>query len=558
MKVDIRWQLLLVVICLGLVVSLLSYQIQSAGLCTTRVPSTGGRLGVGMVGRPDKINPLLGTSNPVDLELINLIYDGLMRYDEAGMPVPSLAKSWHVSDDGKTLSFELRDDISWHDGQPFTAADVVFTYGLLQNEEFPAPESLGSLWNSVIISSTNESTVDLILPQPYGPFLDATTLGILPSHILNGIPANKLANHTFNRSPVGTGPFAVSQIFDWEEAGQLRLIPDPGHWRGGVQIDTLDYRFYPDNESVGEAFSTGAIQAISGISPEAVPEFLALPGVRLYTSPGRQITQLLFNLSSSGSPLVNSAQGRQALALGTNRPLLIDEAITGQGLPLEGPYIPGSWAFNPEAVAPVDYNPATASAILEELGWHIADGTATRERDGLPLVLKLLSVDDDPGRELAQTLASQWAEIGIDVEPIVVAPDEMTTALSDKAFDVAIVQVLTPGDPDLYDFWSQEAIVSGQNYGGWNNRRASEDLEIGRQLYSVDERLPYYTAFLRSFGEDLPAFTLLQHVDNFALSETIQKAEVGRFQQPRDRYDSLANWFMLYREVSIACSEGEA
>ncbi len=558
MKIDIRWQLLLVVICLGLVVSLLSYQIQSAGLCTTRVPSTGGRLGVGMVGRPDKINPLLGTSNPVDIELINLIYDGLMHYDENGMPVPSLAKSWHVSDDGKTLGFELRDDISWHDGQPFTAEDVVFTYGLLQNKEFPAPDSLRSLWASVIISSTNESTVDLILPQPYGPFLDATTLGILPSHILGNVPVNQLANHPFNKLPVGTGPFAVSQIFDWEEAGQLRLIPNPGYWRGSVKIDTLDYRFYPDNKSVGEAFSTGAIQAISGISTEAVPEFLALPGIRLFTSPGRQITQLLFNLSESGSPLLDSAQGRKALALGTNRPLLIDEALTGQGLPLEGPFIPGSWAFDPESVEPIDYNPATASAILEELGWRLSDGTATRERDGAPLVLQLLLADEDAGRELAQTLAGQWAEIGIDVEPIVVAPDEMTTALLEKVFDVAIVHVLTSGDPDLYDFWSQEAIVSGQNYGGWNNRRASEDLEMGRQLYLVDERLPYYTAFLRYFSEDLPAFTLWQHVDNFALSETIQEAEVGRFQQPRDRYDSLVNWFMLYREVGVACSESEA
>jgi ABC-type transport system substrate-binding protein len=209
-------------------------------------------------------------------------------------------------------------------------------------------------------------------------------------------------------------------------------------------------------------------------------------------------------------------------------------------------------------VEPIDYNPATASAILEELGWRLSDGTATRERDGAPLVLQMLLADEDAGRELAQTLAGQWAEIGIDVEPIVVAPDEMTTALLEKVFDVALVHVLTSGDPDLYDFWSQEAIVSGQNYGGWNNRRASEDLEMGRQLYLVDERLPYYTAFLRYFSEDLPALTLLQHVDNFALSETIQEAEVGRFQQPRDRYDSLVNWFMLYREVGVACSESEA
>jgi peptide/nickel transport system substrate-binding protein len=557
-KIDIRWQLLLVVICLGLVISLLSYQIQGAGLCTTRVPSTGGRLGVGMVGRPDKINPLLASSNPVDLELINLIFDGLVAYDEDGYPVPALAASWQASDDGKTLRFVLRDDVIWHDGQPFTASDVTFTYGLLQNDDFPAPESLKSLWKPVVISSTSDFAVDLILPQPYGPFLDATTLGILPAHLLEGVPADQLADHVFNKTPIGTGPFAVSQIFDWEETGQLRLIPDPERWQGDVKIDTLDYRFYPDIESVGEAFSTGAIQAISGISPEAAPEILALPLIRVFTSPGRHITQLLFNLSDSGSSLLSSPQGRRALSSATNRPLLIDEAVTGQGLPLEGPYVPGSWAFNPEVVTPIPYDPTSASAILEEMGWHLAEGTATREKEGSPLRLNLLVIDDDRSLAIAESLGRQWAEIGIEAELIVAEPDEMTTLLSEKAYDVAIVNVQTPGDPDLYDFWSQEAIVSGQNYGEWNNRRASEDLENGRQLYSVDERLPHYNSFLQAFSDDLPAFTLLQSVNSFALSETIEKADVGHFRQPRDRYDSLARWFMLYREVAVACSEDEA
>jgi len=557
-KIDIRWQLLLVVICFGLVISLLSYQVQSAGLCTARVPSTGGRLGVGTVGRPDKINPLLQSPNPVDQELVNLIFDGLLRYDENGLPATSLAESWSVSEDGKKLSFQLRDDVRWHDGQPFSAADVLFTYELLKQEEFPAPDSLKTLWSSIVVSTTNGSTVDLHLPQPYGPILDAVTLGILPSHILKDIPVDQLADHSFNRAPVGTGPFAVSGIYGWEQTGNLRLVPNPQHWQGEIQIDTLDYHFYPDYESLGEAFQSGAIQAITGVAPRAVPQLLVLRGIRIFTSPGNLITQLLFNFDSDASALLQTAQGRVALTQGTNRPELIDKASSGQGLVIEGPYIPESWAYDGEAAPSIQFDSKAAGASLDELGWINTDGKTIREKEGVPLALRLLAADDDQSREIARVLTDQWTEIGIGTETIVVPQKDMDAALSSEAFDVALVHVQTNSDPDLYDFWSQEAIVNGQNYGGWNNRLASEYLESGRQLYAVDERFPQYARFVQTFSEELPAISLFQHVENFALSDTIQEAEVGLYQKPRDRYDSLAKWFMLYREVAVECPESES
>jgi peptide/nickel transport system substrate-binding protein len=556
-KIDIRWQLLLVVICLGLVVSLLSYQTQGAELCTTRVPSTGGRLGIGIVGRPDKINPLLGSQNPVDNELINLVFDGLLRRDEDGAPLPALAESWTVSGDGKTLNLVLRDDISWHDGRAVTSKDVMFTYGLIQDEDFPAPEYLKSLWSSVVISSTNETSVELTLPQPYGPFLDALTIGILPAHLLGNIPPDQIENHPFNRAPIGTGPFAVSQVFDWEQTGLLRLIPAPQYWQGAVKIDTLDYHFYPDYASLAGAFSTGNVQAVAGLSSEAVPDFLVLPGFRLFTSPNRQITQLLFNIRDNASPLLKSEVGRKALSAGTNRPLLIDEAVDGQGVVIDGPFVPGDWAFDLDAIEGIGFNPAETSRILDELGWLPAEGGTGRERDGEPLVLTMVYPDDTSNRRIAEALDDQWAQIGIEAALVAVAPDEMSETLSNGTFDVAIVDVLTPVDPDLYDFWSQEAIINGQNYGGWNNRLASEALESGRQLYETVERIPYYSSFLRAFNEDLPAFALFRHVENFAVSETIRDAEVGLFQQPRERFETLTDWVMLYREIAVACPESE-
>lgn len=557
MKIDLRWQLLLAAICLGLVMSLLSYQAQSVGLCTTRVPSAGGRLAVGIVGRPDKINPLLSNGNPVDRELAGLIFDGLLQYGDDGLIEPALADGWEVSDDGLTVTFQLKDNVRWHDGRPFSARDVVFTYGLLQSDAFEAPEPLKQFWKPITISSTDELEVVFTLPQPYSPFLDATTLGILPYHLLGSTSAATIADHSFNRSPVGTGPFAVSQVTDWEQVGQLRLIPNRDHWQRDIQLDTIDYHFYPSSESLAEAFTNGDVQAISGLSMESVPEFLSLPGIRLFSSPAQEMTQLLFNTRETASPVVQVVQGRSALSRGIDRSALIDEAIDGQGILMDGPYLPSSWAFVADSEPKVTYDKDSAALLLDDLGWILVDGGEVRTKEGTRLIIRLLFADENQNPEIAHSLAMMWSELGIETEQISASPPEMREALQSGDFDVALVQIQPPGDPDLYDFWSQEAIINGQNYGGWNHRQASEELETARQIYDVETRSSHYRAFLDYFYESLPALTLFQHVDHFALSDTVKQADIGLVKNPRDRFDSLPDWFMLFREIPVACPEIE-
>ncbi|MCA9934397.1 MAG: hypothetical protein KC415_10760, partial [Anaerolineales bacterium] len=123
----------------------------------------------------------------------------------------------------------------------------------------------------------------------------------------------------------------------------------------------------------------------------------------------------------------------------------------------------------------------------------------------------------------------------------------------ERDFDVALLEVRPSGDPDLYDFWSQEAIVRGQNYGGWNNRRASEALESARQIWPQVERTPYYDNFLRYFDDSLPALTLYQHVNTYGLSTAVNNVEIGRIDAPRDRYETLANWFLGYQDTTVPC-----
>jgi peptide/nickel transport system substrate-binding protein len=345
---------------------------------------------------------------------------------------------------------------------------------------------------------------------------------------------------------------------NWQRTGRLRLAPNPEFWRQGTQLDSLAFQFYPDMAELLDAYRAGDVQAINNVPAWAVPEVLAMERTRLYTAPLPRYTQLLFNLD--GHQALATTEVRQGLAHGVDRAGLIAQSIAGQGLPLEGPYVPTSWAYNPTALALYAHSPVSATALLEGTGWLLPEGGGTTrqlagESGTEALNLRLLLPDEPQARALAAQLATQWGEIGVALQLVPLPGAEYRVALAAAEFDVALVDVVAQGDPDLYSFWSQEALVRGQNYARWNSRRASEALEHARQLWSEDERKPYYDAFMGLYSRAVPALTLYQHVYNYAVSEAVNELEIGRIDHPRERYESLANWFLLYRDVSVQCPE---
>ncbi len=558
MKLHLRWQLLLAVVGFGLILAILSFQVQSVGLCTTRVPASGGVFAEGMVGTPQRLNPLLSDPFPVDRELVNLLFDGLVQYDNAGRFIPALAESWVVSEDGRSIQFILRSGLVWHDGAPITTADVAFTYGLLQNDAFPAGTAVKTLWQTVTINPIDERTIEFVLTEPYAPFLEATLRGILPAHLLQDVPPAELADHPFNQQPVGSGPWLVAAGQDWAATRSLRLTPNPLYWREGTQIAALDFRFYPDEASLLTAFANGDIQAINSVSDQMLPEVTAVSHTRLFTTVAPQYTQLIFNQTDSGFAALRLAEVRRGLAAGLNRDQLIDRALNGQGVPLTGPYLPDSWANDQAIFAAAGVNGANAAELLNSAGWTLPEGGSVRQADGERFTLRLLTLETAVQQRLAQEVAAQWSGLGVEVVvETAVSVADLREKLAARDFDVALVDITPSIDPDLYDFWSQEAIIRGQNYGGWNNRRASEALEAGRQVWGLAERRPSYNTFLSIYADQVPAITLHQHVYTYALSSEVSQADIGPIYQPRDRYQSFARWFLLYRDVTISCPTEE-
>jgi ABC-type transport system substrate-binding protein len=186
----------------------------------------------------------------------------------------------------------------------------------------------------------------------------------------------------------------------------------------------------------------------------------------------------------------------------------------------------------------------------------VPEGSDVRENGGERLILRFLVYDTPTNRALAAAVETQLEQAG--AAPLLSLFSDWRDyrrALADGEFDLALVDVDAPGDPDLYDFWSQEAIIRGQNYAGWNRRRASEALEDGRRAWTVAERKPFYEAFLRLYSEDLPEVTLFQHIYTYAVRDSIEGVEIGRIDDTRDRYASLASWIVAYENLAVLCPE---
>ncbi len=568
MNASLRLPILLAIAGLGLVSALLYFRAETPNqpapiiietevdgepVCTALIAAGGGDFIEGIVGAPLYLNPLLNDFLPVDSQISSLIFDGLVRYDERSRQfVGALAQSWEVSEDGTAVTFNLKPDVQWHDGEPFNADDVLFTYQLLQEPDFPASPSLKGLWQTVTINKVNDLTVSFALTEPYAPFLEATTRGILPEHVLAEVTAVNIQSHPFNRFPIGTGPFQVDNEQDWTQSGQLRL--EPAVRNQSMLLDGISYRFFPDFLTLNQAFLNGEINGFSRIPTDDLPSVLE-QDAQLVSNPSNRVGVILFNLRENGHDALKSNAIRQALATGIDRQSLIDGALKGQAILVDGPYLNDSWAFAPQIVTPIQTNVLSATAVFESEGWSLSEGATARQNDGEPLSFEIISLSRN--QLLIDQLSAQMSALGIELT-ITLAPNgaELRELLTLGDFDLALVDVLPTDDPDLYDFWSQEAIIRGQNYGGWNNRRASEALESARKLWEVDQRRPYYDTFQRIYNAELPAITLFQYVDTFVTHQNVSGIELGIITNPRDKYATFSNWYLYQDERVVPCTSG--
>lgn len=554
-----RWQLLLILIGAVLVGIFLTYLALNYTIVLR--PGRGGTYVEGIAGFPRYLNPLLSGYNEGGRDICTLIFSGLTRLNEHGEVETDLARSWEVTLDGLMYTFRLRSNVYWHDGVPLTADDVVFTVSLLQDPAFPGPPELADLWRVIKVEKVDRYTVRFILPGPYAyaPFLDYTTFGILPAHLLGGTRAADLPEAPFNLRPVGSGPFRLADI-NIENGVITSLVLErfPYFYGTVPHLDRIQFRFYPSSQAVLDAYEAGEVDGIGAIPIADLPRARALTTLNLYSAPLAEYGIVLLNLARADLPFFQEREVRQAMLYALDRQRIIDGVLDGQALVAHSPLIPGTWAYKAD-VPRYEYDPARARALLDEAGWVLSGhGDRIRRKGDRSLAFTLLTSDEPTRVAVAQMLAEQWAAVGITVTVTTVSPAEVFAALEARSFEAVLIHLSLPGDPDLYPFWHETQVEGGQNYAGFKHRRISEIIEQARVTLAREWRLQLYDEFQSVFAREVPALLLYVPVYTYGVDRSIHNVQIGPLLSPSERFRTVARWWIVPRRVFVRASEARA
>jgi peptide/nickel transport system substrate-binding protein len=544
----VRLQVVIAFIAIALLVSVMGYL--AFQVTTVTVPDFGGTYLEGVAGNPHITNPLFAHANPVDQDLSALIFTGLTRVNEKGEIMPDLAERWDISQNGMVYTFYLRNNVVWHDGAPFTADDVIFTINMMQDPGFQGTPFLADMWRTVVLEAVNAYTVRFTLREPLASFLDYTTVGLLPVHILAGTPAEALAQSQFNASPIGTGPLKVAEV----SAQRIFLVANPHFYRSRPYLDRIGLVFYPDNEAVFEARKRGEINGIARVLPEHLDAVGQDEKLTLYSAPISGYTLIYLNFDRG---IFQDRAVRQAMMWALDREKLVDEVLGGQGIVLHSPVLPQSWAYAPD-VPQYTHDLRKARTLLEEAGWFDSNGNGVRQRGSLSLEFTLTTNDDDPARvRMIHAISEQLAAVGIRVIPEVVPWEELAgQMLRLRRYDAILGSWQSlPPDPDLYPYWHSSQIDEhGLNFAYYISEQADRLLEEGRSVHDREQRREIYQRFQELFAHDVPSILLYQPVYNYAIESEVQGIQVGPMITSGDRFRTMANWYiatqrMLYSEA---------
>ncbi len=559
----LRWQILVVILTLAVVGVLLLTQQPVGPVQILPQPATGGVYSEGLVGSLGRLNPLLDWNNPADRDVDRLLFSSLIRFDERGLPQTDLAESWGVNEEGTIYNFTLRSNAVWHDGTPVTPDDVIFTIDLIKSPGSLFPQDVKDLWSKVQVTKLPDNlTLKFTIPEPFAPFLDYLTFGVLPKHILEGVPPEGLVTAEFNIAPVGSGPYQFDHlILNQGQITGVVLEAFDNYYGKKPFIPQVVFRYFPTSAAALDAYEQGEVLGVSRISKDVLNEALAQPNLSIYTSRLPQLSMVLLNLNNPEVPFLQESDLRRALLLGLNRQRMISTLLGGQAIVADGPIFPGSWAYY-SGIEHLEYDPDQAITLLKSNGYVIpAEGGAVRAKDGQSLTFTMLHPDDELHTQLAQLIQASWAQIGVQVNLQPVPYDRMVfDYLGPRKYQAALVDLnlaRTP-DPDPYPFWHQAEAAGGQNYSQWDNRTASEYLEQARVNTDFDIRARLYRNFQVVFAKELPALPLYFPVYSFGVDSQVLGVQIGPLYDISDRFSRITDWYLVTRRSLETTPEATA
>jgi len=555
--------LVLVVVAAALIVSG-----PAAGPTASPAPSamTAARiLRVGTVGSISTLDPLYAI-DPAERDAIALLFRGLTRLGPAGTIQPDLASSWDVSKDGRTWTFDLREDVRWHDGQPVTADDVVFTVRSLQHPDYDGP--FGNAFRGLTVERLSPYQVRFVLEEPLNSFLTTAAQPIVPAHLLAAIPVAERRSTAFGLQPVGSGPFRLASLSDdqviLERAGPppggtpaaipadpfaTPAQPTPAAPQDGPQrprLDALALELYPDAAALADALEAGDVDVAGDLPVERAKAIAATPGMRQIVYPTSHLTAAVLNLRDSKSPFRDPSV-RRALLRAIDREGLVGAANGGHGVVVDVPIAPSSPLYDTTGPAPMTHDQGAAAKALKEAGWKKVGGSwqASGSKDALRIAV--VTVDAQTNPELhaaAEQVVAAWKDLGIKATLKAYPPVEFVEGqLRSGDFDAAVIEMDLGLDPDLTALLdSSQAARGGSNLSGYQSAKMDGLLAAARTATDATARKTKFAELQKELIDRLP-FLPLYLGDRVELAhDRLQGPTPRQISSPSDRFWDVLTW----------------
>lgn len=521
-------------------------------------PAYGGQLKEGIVGSPRFINPILAISD-ADRDMTALIYSGLMKSTPNGNLVPDIAESYEISKDGLTYKFKIKDNVYFHDGKNVTTDDVEFTIDKTQDSVLKSPKRAS--WDGVTVNKLNEREIEFVLKQPYSPFLENTTLGILPKHIWSNFESDQFSFSLSNIEPIGSGPYKVNSVKknSYGIPTYYSLSSFDKYALGRPHIKRLSVVFYPNEKSLIDAFKNGDAESMNTVSSQNADVLKNEKDLQIVRAPLSRIFGIFFN-QSQASVLANP-EVREALNMTADRAKIVGEILNGYGVEIDSPIprelienetIPSGQENTDEES--VDSRAEKASALLLSNGWKMNDEEKILEKktkSGTEQLKFSISTSNTPEmKKVAEMIKGEWEKIGAKIEVKIFESGDLNQNIRSRKYDSLLFGEIVGRDLDLFAFWhSTQRKDPGLNIALYANSRADKLLDDARKIGDKTERINNYKEFEKEIKKDLPAIFLYSPDFIYILPKKARGYDIRQIITPAERFLNVNEWFTETEKV---------
>ncbi|MFA5022023.1 MAG: ABC transporter substrate-binding protein [Patescibacteria group bacterium] len=559
-------------------------------------PTNGGEYTIGLVGAPQYLNPLLAQTNDVDTDISRLIFSGLLKYNNELQLTADLAAKWEISEDQKTYTFILKDNLKWQDGQPLTADDVIFTFQSIKDPEFKSPLLVS--FRGIEVEKVDDKTVVFVLPQPYPAFLDLLTTGLLPLHIWGEIPPVNANLTEYNLKPIGSGPWEFKSLVK-DRLGNIKsytLAANNNYVERRAYLDKITLKFYPDFETAVAALKNHSIDGVGFLPKDFKSQLNGQKNLNYYSLALPQYTAIFFNQKQN--ELLKEKEIRKALALSIDKTKILTDTLQLDGEIINGPILPFDIKINPDQI--INFNLEAANKILDAAGWQrmasqdyqafldseqqktasstpqnsqaaaaaeanqnptttqtVATTTAAtsgldsnqafyRKKGDKILALTITTVNQSENTKAAKLIQDFWRQIGIKVDLEIIDSNKISREIiKPRSYEVLLFGIIVGSSSDPYPFWhSSQAQDPGLNLALFSNRNADLQLEEAKKTTDQEKQKVAYQKFQDIITAEIPAIFLYKPTYTYVADKKIKGINSNRITLPADRLNDSTKWYI--------------